>query len=165
MDQDNKEDRDSAYAGYNMGGSVNWAVDLAGFLDVSSDAYQEDGDGSHILLETWSAVIDSVDQGTDPFVHGDRNGNWTNLTCSDPAVQGALDIAANIRWSMLDSDDAWADAVQVYKDYYPDYYFTTAISLLESLEELHGNGEQGSFQRLGQHNHPLDKDDERRQVD
>ncbi|KAL4744337.1 hypothetical protein BDW72DRAFT_212797 [Aspergillus terricola var. indicus] len=128
MDEDNKADRDAVYAGYNMGGSVNWAIDLAEFYEVPSDAYEEDDDGTHILLETWSAVIKSVDEGTDPFVHGDRNGNWTNLTCSDPAVQGALDLTSDLRWSMLDCDDAWADAVQVYKDYYPSEYFTTAIS-------------------------------------
>ncbi|KAL5043915.1 hypothetical protein BDW71DRAFT_216052 [Aspergillus fruticulosus] len=128
MDDNNKADRDTVYAGYNMGGSVNWAVDLAEFHDVPSDAYEEDDDGSHILVETWTAVIKMVDEGTDPFVHGDRNGNWTNLTCSDPAVQGALDLTSDVRWSMLDCDDAWADAVQVYKDYYPSEYFTTAIS-------------------------------------
>ncbi|KAL3462009.1 hypothetical protein BJX64DRAFT_288751 [Aspergillus heterothallicus] len=112
----------------NMGGSVNWAIDLAEFHDVPAEAYEEDDDGSHVLLETWSAVIKLVDEGTDPFVHGDRNGNWTNLTCSDPAVQGALDLTSDVRWSMLDCDDAWADAVQIYTDYYPSEYFTTAIS-------------------------------------
>ncbi|KAL4794249.1 hypothetical protein BDV19DRAFT_399433 [Aspergillus venezuelensis] len=128
MDEDNKADRDTTYAGYNRGGSVNWAVDLADFHDVPTDAYEEEDDGTHVLLETWSAVIALVDEGTGPFVHEDRNGNWTNLTCSDLAVQGALDLTARVRWSMLDCDDAWADAVQIYRDYYPNEYFTTAIS-------------------------------------
>ncbi|KAL4767176.1 hypothetical protein BDW60DRAFT_220740 [Aspergillus nidulans var. acristatus] len=128
MDEDNKADRDAVYAGYNMGGSVNWAIDLAEFYEVPSNMYEEDDDGTHVLLETWSAVIKSVNEGMDPFVHGDCNGNWTNLTCSDPAVQGALDLTLDLWWSMLDCDDAWADAVQVYKEYYPSKYFTTAIS-------------------------------------
>ncbi|KAJ5114021.1 hypothetical protein N7456_002555 [Penicillium angulare] len=128
MDKDNKADRDLIYTAYSMGGSVNWAVDLAEFNDVPADAYDVDSDGSQVLLETWASIVKSVDQGTDPFVHGDRNGNWTNVTCSDRAVQGALDIPADQRWSELDCDDAWADAVQVYKDYYPKKYFTTAIS-------------------------------------
>ncbi|KAL2830488.1 hypothetical protein BDW59DRAFT_177834 [Aspergillus cavernicola] len=128
MDEDNKADRDTVYQSYNMGGSVNWAADLAEFHDVPADAYEELTDGTHVLVETWSAVTKLVDEGTDPFVHGNRSGNWTSLTCSDLAVQGALDLSSDLRWSMLDCDDAWDDAVQVYKDYYPTEYFTTAIS-------------------------------------
>lgn len=40
-----------------------------------------------------------------------RTGNWTSLTCTDPAVEGLFEFSPSQQWSMLDCDDAWNDAV------------------------------------------------------
>ncbi|KAH0499605.1 hypothetical protein TgHK011_006785 [Trichoderma gracile] len=45
---------------------------------------------------------------------GDRTGNWTSLTCSDPAVQDALWMGCAQRWSELDADDAWKDVIRAW---------------------------------------------------
>ncbi|KAL7939413.1 glycoside hydrolase family 18 protein [Trichoderma chlorosporum] len=47
-------------------------------------------------------------------IEGNRTGNWTTLTCSDPAVQNALTMGCAQRWSELDADDAWKNALAVW---------------------------------------------------
>ncbi|KAL7803464.1 hypothetical protein V8C44DRAFT_276130 [Trichoderma aethiopicum] len=44
----------------------------------------------------------------------DQTGNWTSLTCADPAVLDPLDMGCAQRWSELDTDDAWKEVIRVW---------------------------------------------------
>ncbi|PYH88504.1 hypothetical protein BO71DRAFT_467833 [Aspergillus ellipticus CBS 707.79] len=64
--------------------------------------------------KSWGRFIDDVVLDKDPYVEGNRTGNWTSLTCSDPAVQDALYMPCAQRWVQLDASNAWSDAINIW---------------------------------------------------
>jgi hypothetical protein len=68
-----------------MAGTTNWATDLEKFNDAPS------------LNQDWSSFRLSIKGGDDPYVEGDRHGNWTDIKCNDPAIQNAAHIAPQDR--------------------------------------------------------------------
>ncbi|KGQ05404.1 Killer toxin subunits alpha/beta [Beauveria bassiana D1-5] len=103
MDEDTLASRTKLYKGYNMGGTTNWAIDLE---EVSPPPPHS---------SSWSSFYEKMSTGGDPYQVGTRNGNWTNLKCSDPAVSGVRNLTAAERWEALDCDDAWKDLINVWK--------------------------------------------------
>ncbi|KAI1305442.1 putative necrosis-inducing factor-domain-containing protein [Xylaria venustula] len=51
----------------------------------------------------------------DPLSEGNRTGNWTTLQCTDPAVVELAQYTPSERWGLLDCDNAWSDAIAVWK--------------------------------------------------
>ncbi|RAL13110.1 glycoside hydrolase family 18 protein [Aspergillus homomorphus CBS 101889] len=99
-----KASRRSLYKGLAMGGTTDWATDL-----------QKDNPPPY-PAKSWAGVIDDVVLDKDPYVEGNRTGNWTSLTCSDPAMQDVLYMPCAQRWSELDASDAWSDAIGIWEN-------------------------------------------------
>jgi hypothetical protein len=102
MSPTTKATRVSLYNSLDMGGVSDWAVDL--------EDYQPDP-----IPAGWPTFIQQIKLGVDPYIEGSRTGNWTSLTCTDPAVEGVGQFTADQRWAMLDCDNAWSDAVNIWK--------------------------------------------------
>ncbi|PYH70942.1 chitinase [Aspergillus vadensis CBS 113365] len=60
--------------------------------------------------------IDDVVLHEDSYAESNRTGNWTSLTCTDPAIQDALWMPCAQRWAQLDASNAWSDAINVWKN-------------------------------------------------
>ncbi|OJZ85163.1 hypothetical protein ASPFODRAFT_61841 [Aspergillus luchuensis CBS 106.47] len=61
------------------------------------------------------SLIDDVVLHEDSHAESNRTGNWTSLTCTDPAIQDALWMPCAQRWAQLDASSAWSDAINVWK--------------------------------------------------
>ncbi|CAK7233697.1 hypothetical protein SCUCBS95973_008685 [Sporothrix curviconia] len=99
--------RKAIYNALGMGGSANWAVDL--------ETYNEPP-GS---VPTWSQFLEAVNLGLDPLSElsvdpSAISGNWTTLTCTDPAVVDATTMTPEERWAELDGIDAWNDVINIW---------------------------------------------------
>ncbi|WPG98092.1 glycoside hydrolase family 18 protein [Acrodontium crateriforme] len=97
-----KASRKALYQALAMGGTTDWATDLRQYNPPPFTA------------SSWSVFVNDVIQGADPYAEGSRTGNWTTLTCIDPAVQDALYMPCAQRWSQLDTPNAWSDAISVW---------------------------------------------------
>lgn len=97
-----KASRTSLYKNLAMGGTTDWATDLKEYNPPPFTA------------KSWGIFKNHVLLGTDPYEEGNRTGNWTSLTCTDPAVQDALYMPCSQRWSELDASNAWSDAINVW---------------------------------------------------
>ncbi|KAL4987616.1 glycoside hydrolase superfamily [Aspergillus falconensis] len=80
----NRKQRETLFQGLNMGGLVEWAVDLQTFHDVPSDAV-EVVDRVSVPITMWAQFYELIDEGNDPYTWGTRTGNWTDLNCDDDA--------------------------------------------------------------------------------
>ncbi|CAK7219748.1 hypothetical protein SBRCBS47491_003955 [Sporothrix bragantina] len=101
--------RKAIYNALGMGGSTNWAVDL--------EQYNEPP-GS---IPTWMQFLEAVNLGLNPTSElsvdpSAISGNWTTLTCTDPAVVSATSMSPTERWAELDGIDAWNDVINVWKN-------------------------------------------------
>ena len=106
MSPGTRKGRINMYKGMNMGGSVNWATDLEEYLDPPEG------------VSDWSDFKRTIKSGGDPVRRaGDRNGNWTELTCDDPYMVEIPDYTPQERWGGLDATDAWNDIVTDWKKY------------------------------------------------
>lgn len=103
MSPSTKASRVSLYKSLGMGGVTDWAVDLENELPPPAGT-----------ASTWKIFIDRVNTGGDPYL-GTRTGNWTSLTCDEPAAKDDLYTEAAVRWAELDCDDAWANAIDHWK--------------------------------------------------
>ncbi|RAK99289.1 glycoside hydrolase family 18 protein [Aspergillus ibericus CBS 121593] len=99
-----KATRRALYKDLAMGGTTDWATDLQKYNPPP------------FIAKSWAALIDDVVLDKDPYVEGNRTGNWTSLTCTDPAIQDALWMPCPQRWSELDASNAWSDAINVWKN-------------------------------------------------
>ncbi|KAI1352858.1 hypothetical protein F5Y01DRAFT_324113 [Xylaria sp. FL0043] len=104
MDEGKKASRRALYESLQMGGTTDWAIDL--------ESYQETPPG----VKDWNTFVLKVKSGTDPYIEGDRTGNWTTLSCEDRAVVDLAHLTPLERWGMLDCQTAWEDAIRVWKD-------------------------------------------------
>lgn len=124
MSPEVKASRQAAYKSLNMGGTTNWASDLETFHDPPSHS------------TSWPQFLYSVSSGLDPYQIGTRTGNWTELTCTDPAVEDIRFLTASQRWNMLDCSSAWMDAVNVWKNYDRSH---NALTFTQSISAtIHG---------------------------
>ncbi|KAH8649114.1 glycoside hydrolase superfamily, partial [Xylariales sp. PMI_506] len=103
MDADTKKERQSLYRLFQMGGTTEWATDLEDYLSPPAG------------LDSWFDFTTQIKLGGDPYIEGTRTGNWTSLTCSDPAVEGVGQLTPAQRWAEMDCDNAWMDAINVWK--------------------------------------------------
>ena len=118
MDDSIRAARTAIYKGLGMGGTSNWATDLEKYHDAPS------------ISKDWRAFRLSIKRGDNPYALGDRHGNWTDLKCTDPAIQNAEHLPPQERWNMLDGSDAWRDIMKVWFDYQKpsNTPFTEAVS-------------------------------------
>jgi len=127
MDDSIRSQRSALYTGLQMGGTTNWASDLEKYNDVP--------EGSS---DSWSAFRLSIKVGSDPYAKGPRSGNWTTLTCADPAAADLYDYTPAQRWSGLDAPDAWLDVENVWKTYDKPLGWTFTKSLSNTLHGPEG---------------------------
>ncbi|EFQ99440.1 hypothetical protein MGYG_02452 [Nannizzia gypsea CBS 118893] len=71
------------------------------------------------LLASVAATAQENGQPANPGYDGSeyRTGNWTELTCDEPAVLGDNLFTPSQRWGMLDCSHAWQDAINTWKTY------------------------------------------------
>lgn len=120
MGDDIRAHRHQLYSALNMGGTTNWATDLEKYNDVPRPS------------DSWLDFKLSIKAGKNPWQAGDRNGNWTDLTCDSQAAADIRHLSPSDRWDQLDCVDAWKDMIDVWKDTdRPDshFSFTESISL------------------------------------
>lgn len=89
-----------------------------------------------------------IKMGENPYEEAQKTGNWSSLTCDDPAalVKNWGVYTAKLRWGMLDADHAWANAVTTYnlrKVNEPDLGFS------EALGQIFGHNVAIKCQQLG----------------
>jgi hypothetical protein len=101
MSPSTKATRTAIYQSLDLGGVSDWATDLEDYRSSPNP-------------EGWGTFINNIKLYGDPYIEGNRTGNWTSLTCTDPAVVGLATFTSSERWGMLDCDDAWTDALNVW---------------------------------------------------
>ncbi|KAF7556019.1 hypothetical protein G7Z17_g1692 [Cylindrodendrum hubeiense] len=104
MSTSTKKSRQSTYAKWGLGGTTDWASDLATYNDVPAPS------------KDWSSFKLSIKTGNDPLSDDTRKGNWTEYDCTAEAVVHPWDHSASDRWDMLHAEEAWKDAIRIYKD-------------------------------------------------
>ena len=136
MDEELKSTRSQMYKRYNMGGTIDWAVDLVKFHEPP--AYGVD-DGDVDLGLNWKAVKASVVEGGDAGTIGcaaaekRRTGDWVNKHCNMREVVKESDFTPSQRWKALECQNAWDDSIVIWKACYgkdkkPDYTFPRAMA-------------------------------------
>ncbi|KAK8116047.1 Glycoside hydrolase [Apiospora sp. TS-2023a] len=100
MDGETKAARKRMYEGFSMGGTSDWAVDL------QTDQPPPAG------TKSWAIFFERGRAGD--WIEGDRTGNWTQNSCHSEGVKNTT-LTPSERWSMLDCQSAWEDAVKVWK--------------------------------------------------
>ncbi|KAF4927131.1 Killer toxin subunits alpha/beta [Colletotrichum viniferum] len=116
MDNDLKESRTQLYKRYNMGGTIDWAVDLVKFHDPPN--YGIDHDGIDLGF-SWAMVKQGIKSGKDVNTigcessRGLRTGTWVTKQCTIRPVTIPSDFTPTERWEALGAQDAWTDAVRV----------------------------------------------------
>lgn len=102
MSPQTEDFRRAVYRGLNMGGTAELA---SGLQDISpASSY-------------WSNVTLNVHSGPDPYTVGSRTGNWTSVSCTDPAVEDIRHLTPGQRWAQMDGNDAWKDVIEVWTQY------------------------------------------------
>ncbi len=104
MTPDMKDVRKNYYKELGMGGITDWASDL------------EDYNDPPLHMGSWKAFIRTAEKGLDPYQVGTRSGNWTELTCTDRSVEDLRQLTPKQRWDMMDCQDAWNDALNVWRN-------------------------------------------------
>jgi hypothetical protein len=120
MDDDVKASRMDTYKSFMFGGTADWATDLRTYNPPPARS------------ESWESYISAVKKGVDPSTVGQREGNWTTLDCTNPAVTDLRSYTPSQRWSMLGCADAFHDAVAVWKSVDRDagsFNFTQSLGL------------------------------------
>lgn len=104
MDSSILSERQTLYKGLELGGTTNWASDLETYNDAPSGS------------SSWAQFRLSISTGIDPYAEGNRTGNWTSISCDDPAVEN-LNLDPDVRWAEMDAPDAWTDVINVWTQY------------------------------------------------
>ncbi|KAF2160117.1 glycoside hydrolase family 18 protein [Zasmidium cellare ATCC 36951] len=90
-----KSSRSNLYKGLAMGGVTDWASDLQKYNDPPARA------------TSWTEFLARVKSGQDPADVGGRHGNWTKISCEDPAETDQRDLSPQTRWNELNCADAY----------------------------------------------------------
>ncbi|KAJ5927827.1 Glycoside hydrolase superfamily [Penicillium verhagenii] len=99
-----KVSRASVYRYLAMGGTYGWATDFQEYNDAPFTSVSWSGFIGSVLLE-----VDSSNE------EGNRTGNWTTITRTDPAIQVALYMPSAEQWSRLGTSNAWSDTINVWQ--------------------------------------------------
>lgn len=130
MDDSLKESRTQLYKRYNMGGTIDWAVDLVKFRDPPN--YGIPG-GVHLELD-WAQVKNNIQSGESAGCsRGTRTGDWVDKQCTLRQVTIESSYTPSERWEALDCKSAWQDTIRVWFGCYPhdkdvDYTFDQAVA-------------------------------------
>lgn len=130
MDDELKESRTQSYKRYNMGGTIDWAVDL-------TDFHEPPDFGGIDFGPDWSPVKAQILQGKNVEEMGCdaaraiRTGNWVPKHCSLEVVAEPSAFTPEERWQALECDNGWTDVLRIYRGCYSngkrDLTFTAAI--------------------------------------
>jgi GH18 family chitinase len=104
MSSDTKKQRAALYSAWGMAGTTDWATDLQKYHDVPAPA------------KNWKAFKTTIKSGLDPKTDNTRNGNWTDLDCTNPAISDWPDYTPTERWRLPNSDAAWEDAIRIWEN-------------------------------------------------
>lgn len=171
MDNDLKNSRAELYEGHNMGGTIDWAVDLVKFRDPPS--YGVD-DGVDLGLD-WATVKKQIKAGDDAEKIGcdgamlTRTGDWVSKECNIDEVAEPSAFTPSQRWEALECQNAWEDAIRVWKacrgEKESDYTFSKAIA--EFLHVIPGSvsGNSSSDEKGAETKHDRPPAGLRRSVD
>ncbi|KAL0940177.1 chitinase [Colletotrichum truncatum] len=108
MDDSLKESRTQIYKRYNMGGTIDWAVDLVKFHDPPPLL----PGGSNAGL-TWASIKANVLMGESPTCNAaTRTGTWADKDCEHIAVRNNTKMKAKDRWDALDCKSGWDDIIR-----------------------------------------------------
>lgn len=111
MDDDLKSSRTAMYKRYNMGGTIDWAVDLVKFHNPP----RYDLPGGVNMDLSWLQVKANVRSGQTPTCdRTTRTGNWVDKQCTIDEVAGESDFKPAVRWANMGCKDAWNDALRVW---------------------------------------------------
>jgi hypothetical protein len=116
-----KASRASLYKGLAMGGTTDWATDLQEYNDPPP------------VVSSWGILISDVILNIDPSEEGTRSGNWTKLNCTDLAVTDVLNMSCQLRWSELDTKDAWNDTITNWHTYDRPKGYSFSFSVSNTL--------------------------------
>ncbi|TLD19635.1 hypothetical protein PspLS_09441 [Pyricularia sp. CBS 133598] len=112
MDDALKASRTNIYKNYNMGGTIDWAVDLVKFHDPPAL-----GPGGINLGHTWSQIKALAKVGQEPggtCQPDARTGNWASpdFHCNLPLVKAVARHTPKERWDGLECSSAWKDVLR-----------------------------------------------------
>ncbi|KAJ0164046.1 Killer toxin subunits alpha/beta [Colletotrichum tanaceti] len=108
MDDNLKESRTQAYKRYNMGGTIDWAVDLVKFHDPPKLL----PDGINLGL-SWASIKANVRMGESATCNpATRTGTWVDKQCSHAAVTDNIRMTPKARWDALDCKNGWEDIIR-----------------------------------------------------
>ncbi|KAK6850286.1 glycoside hydrolase family 18 protein [Apiospora arundinis] len=111
MDDSLKDSRTQLYKRYNLGGTIDWAVDLVKFRDPPN--YGIPG-GVHLELD-WTQVKNNIQTGESAACsRGTRTGDWVNKQCTLRQVTIESSYTPAERWEALDCKSAWEDTTRVW---------------------------------------------------
>ncbi|KAF6806557.1 chitinase [Colletotrichum plurivorum] len=111
MDDSLKESRTQMYKRYNMGGTIDWAVDLVKFHDPPNIFPPNIN-----LPLTWAAVKNNVRSGESTTCDSKkRTGTWVDKQCTEDAVVYNTRMTAKDRWDALDCKSEWEDIIERWK--------------------------------------------------
>lgn len=99
-----KKTRTTLYNAWGLGGTSDWASDLQSYHDVPEPA------------TSWGSFIQLARAGDDPKTDHSRNGNWTEMDCTNEFTVDKLDYFPWERWSGMNADAAWADVVRIWQE-------------------------------------------------
>ncbi|KFY31495.1 hypothetical protein V493_01055 [Pseudogymnoascus sp. VKM F-4281 (FW-2241)] len=122
MDNSLKESRTQLYKNYQMGGTIDWAVDLVkfhmppyGVTPVTSPATSPG-----TFLQHWSVAKARIGEGETVEeiacynAEEVRTGDWVNKSCEDLEGARPYRFTSSERWELYDCQNAWNDVVNAY---------------------------------------------------
>jgi hypothetical protein len=93
-----------------MGGTTDWAVDLAKFMEPPNYRI-----GSVDLDLSWELVKSNIAAGNPPTCDRlSRTGEWTNMQCNMREAVLESDCTPKQRWDVMDCASALEDAIRYY---------------------------------------------------
>jgi len=113
MDDKLKASRTNTYKGLNMGGTIDWAIDLDKLYPPPSAAAN--------LGIGWSAFKENIQSGRGGTCPDRDNpkGAFTKPHCSDDVLDGSR-YPARTQWDAVAAQSLWDWVLKVYKGCYPD---------------------------------------------
>lgn len=111
MSDELKASRTALYKRYNMGGTIDWAVDLVKFQDPPKVAV-----GDKTWGVTWQVMKENINSGQPAACSIDtHSGKWFSNTCAHTLSKFPLQFPARQRWEGLDCASAWDDAIRYWE--------------------------------------------------
>lgn len=110
MDDSLKNKRTQLYKGYNMGGTIDWAVDLGEFHNPPSV-----GSGDIHWDQSWTQIkLNIKNYGSATCNRGQRTGGWVKHSCTETAAANLFAYTAKERWEKLECEGALQDTMRIW---------------------------------------------------